>query len=80
MLYQTIVLELLEARPGLHTYLRRSRKLLAEMERYAADLRAAHLDRMNQGFDSSSALELALAELEARLDQEATRHASPDEP
>ncbi len=80
MLYKTIALELLEARPGLHTYLRRSRTLLTETERYAADLRAAHLNRTNQGFDSNAALELALAELEPRLDREATRHGSPDEP
>ncbi|VTS00590.1 unnamed protein product [Gemmata massiliana] len=80
MLYQTIVLELLQARSGLHTYLRRSRKLLAETERYATDLRTAHLSGKDRGLDSSAALEVALAELEARLDREATRHESPDEP
>lgn len=42
-MYKTIVLELLEAHTALHRCLRLSRKLLPELDRYANDLRTAHL-------------------------------------
>ncbi len=74
MQYKTITLELLEAHPNLHNRLRLSRKLLTEIDRYASDLRAAHLRWTGEGMDPSAARELALAELEARIAEEAQHH------
>jgi hypothetical protein len=76
MNYKTIALELLESYPKLHKQLRLSRKLLEEMERYATDLRAAHLRWTAQGLESNEAMELAVEELERRVAQEAERYES----
>ena len=43
-------------------------------DRYSNDLRTAHLRCMDEGLDSSAALELAVQELETRLAQEAARY------
>ena len=74
MQYKTITLELLESHPKLHKHLCLSRKLMSELDRYATDLRAAHLRWKDGGLDSSSALELAVEELETRIVQEAARY------
>lgn len=78
MHYKTIVLELLQAQPGLHHYLRLSRKLLAEMDRYANDLRSAHQDWQDRGIEPSAALELAVEEIAVRIVEEARRHDPAD--
>jgi hypothetical protein len=77
MHYKTIVLELLQQRPEIHHQLRKERKLLLTMERYAKQLKSSHqawtqlLTQMRPGSDtsqvSSEALEIALKELEDRL-------------
>ena len=74
MLYKTIVLELLQTHPRLHNHLRLSRKLLSQMERYANDLRTAHLQQVDAGMDSSGAMEQAVHEIETRIAQEAGRY------
>lgn len=74
MLYMTIALELLqEQHPHLHRRLCRGRILLRELDRYASDLRAAHLRWIGLGMDTSSARELAVEELHFRLAQEVAR-------
>jgi hypothetical protein len=73
MLYKTIALELLESQPALHRYLRLSRKLLSETERYASDLRSLHQRQQDAGMDSSAAMEHAVHEIETRIAQEAAR-------
>jgi hypothetical protein len=77
MQYKTIVLELLQQRPEIHSQLRKERKLLLTMERYAKELKTSHQAWMELLFDlrpdsdrsqlSSEALEIALKELEDRL-------------
>ncbi len=77
MPYKTIVLELLRDRQELHQQLRRERLLLAAMEHYAQELKLSHqawkdrlaLVSLGSGPSqiASAALEMALAELEARL-------------
>ena len=76
MQYKTIVLHLLENRPEIHERLRRDRTLMATLDRYSCELRDRHevwkeeLRRSEPGDPSriaSEALELALAEVEARL-------------
>lgn len=77
MRYKTIVLELLEQRTELHEQLRRQRKLLTTMERYATELKASHeairdqLQKARPDSDpmqtASEAFEIALQELEDRL-------------
>jgi hypothetical protein len=77
MQYKTIVLELLQQRPEIHDRLRRQRKLLLTMERYAKELKTTHqawielLSQMRPGSDrsqlSSEAMEIALKELKDRL-------------
>jgi hypothetical protein len=42
MLYNRIVLHLLEDRPQLHEQLRKERKLLATLNRLAGELRSSH--------------------------------------
>ena len=42
MLYKTIILELLQERPGLYEQLRCSKRLLPAMDAYAIDLKACH--------------------------------------
>lgn len=73
MLYKTIVLELLEARPALYRRLRLSRSVLRELDRYAADLCSAHRQWIERGMDPVSAREWAVQELRERLAQEADR-------
>jgi len=77
MKYKTIVLELLQQRPKMHEQLRKERKLLPAMERYAKELRTSHqawqelLSGLRPASDpsqiASEALELALKKLEERL-------------
>lgn len=76
MLYKTIVLELIqEQHPRLHRRLCLSRSLLAELDRYARELREVHRKWVSLGLDSSSAREMAVEELDSRLVQEADRFA-----
>ena len=80
MQYKTIILELLQQRPQMHHQLRKDRKLLPTMERYARELKASHeawkenLSGLRPGSDqsqiASEALEMALKELEDRLPSE----------
>jgi hypothetical protein len=77
MQFKTIVLELLKERTELHEQLRKERKLLTTMERYAKELKTSHeawkelLSQIRPGSDpsqiASEALEIALKELEDRL-------------
>ncbi len=77
MQYKTIIYELLQQRPKMHAQLRKDRKLLPTMERYAKELRTSHeawkdlLSGLRPGSDqsqvASEALEIALKELEDRL-------------
>jgi hypothetical protein len=77
MQYKTIILELLQQRPDLHDQLRKDRKLLPTMERYASELKTSHeawkerLLQLRPGSDpsqiASEAMEMALQELEERL-------------
>jgi hypothetical protein len=80
MLYQTIALDLLEQDPPLHNRLRRERKLLAAMTACAEELKRRHLAWTGRLKDSrpeshpsqlsTEALELALDELRASIQQE----------
>jgi hypothetical protein len=77
MQYKNIVLQLLEQQPEIYNPLRRQRQVLPATEHYANELRSLHLawqETLNQarpGRDqsqiSSEALELALKDLEDRL-------------
>ncbi|HZU38008.1 MAG TPA: hypothetical protein VFA18_18955 [Gemmataceae bacterium] len=77
MQYKTIVLELLKERTQLHEQLRKERKLLTTLERYARELKTNHeawmdmLAQMRPGSSqtqlASEAMEMALKELEDRL-------------
>ena len=77
MPYKTIVLELLQQRPQLHEQLRVQRMLLANLERYATQLKTSHkawkelLSGLRPGSDqsqiASEALEMAVKELEDSL-------------
>ena len=77
MQYKTIVLELLQERKELHEQLRLTRGLLPAMESLARELKARHEHWMEElamaspdsypSQISSEAMEMALAELEARL-------------
>jgi len=83
MQYKTIVHELLQQRPQMLDRLRKDRKLLPTMERYAKELRTSHLAwqklllELRPGSDksqiASEALELALKEMEDRLPAESSR-------
>lgn len=80
MQYKTIVLEMLKERTELHEQLKKERKLLTEMERYARELKAGHeawkaqllQDRPGSEASqiSSEAFEMALKDLEDRLPPE----------
>lgn len=80
MHYKTIILKLLQQRPGMYNQLRKSRKLLPTVEHYARELKTSHeawkdlLSQAKPGSDqsqvASEALELALKELEDRLPSE----------
>lgn len=80
MQYKTIIYELLNQRPQMYEQLRKERKLLTALEKYARELRTSHqawmelLMPLRPGSDrsqvSSEALELAVKELEDRLPSE----------
>ena len=80
MQYKTLIHEILQQRPKMHEQLRKDRKLLTTMERYAKELRTSHLawqellSELRPGSDKSQiateALEIALKELEDRLPSE----------
>jgi hypothetical protein len=63
MLYKTIVLHLLEDRPQMYQQLRKSRTLLATLNRLAEELKASHEALMNLGNQPNEAAELAIKEL-----------------
>jgi len=77
MRYKTMILGLLQQRPKMHERLRKERKLLPTMERYAKELRTSHQawkellsglrPESEESQLASEALELALKELEERL-------------
>ena len=80
MQYKTMVLELLQQRPQIHDSLRKERTLLATVESQARELKARHeelieiFSQMRPEDESSQisgmALEMALQELEERLDND----------
>ena len=72
MHYKTIVLELLQAHPALYRWLCLSRTALRELDRYSADLRANHLE-LSRSLPPDAAMELAVAEIQERIAQEAAR-------
>lgn len=90
MQYKSITLELIRSHPALYRRLRTTRRLLPVVEAHAADLRDGHLrwitlltqDRPGADPQTLKAvgLELALADLEARLDTEASPSGSGDAP
>lgn len=85
MLYKTMVLELLEQRPEMHSQLQKTRRLLPTLELYAKELKTSHevwkeiLNLAQPGGNpsriASAALEIALKKLEDRLSAESP----PDE-
>ena len=88
--YKTIVLELIQEQyPSLHERLRRERTLLEELNRYAVELRTAHLawtDELRRASPeadpariSSEALELAIEHLLGSLPSESPPTGDPDE-
>ena len=86
MQYKTIILELLQQRPRMHDQLRKDRKLLTTMERYAKELKDSHqawrqlLSQLRPESDqsqlSSEALEMALKEMVARLHSDSPQDGS----
>lgn len=76
MPYKTAIHELIQANPSLHERLRTERRLLATIERLAAEMRETHRrltsEMETHGLDSCSASsrawELATAEMQATLD------------
>jgi hypothetical protein len=84
MTYKSIVLEMLQQRPAMHDQLRKERKLLPTMEKYARELKTRHeaWQQMLLGIRpgstrsqiESEALEVALKEMEECLPSES----SPD--
>ena len=83
MQYKTITLEMLQERPGLYERLRSSKRLLATMDTYAAELKADHDIRtqaialQRPGSDprqvQAEALELAIRDLQDRLPSDSPR-------
>lgn len=77
MQYKTIILELLRQRPKLHDQLRRKRKLLTVLNRFARELKTRHkawtekLSEAKPDIDpsqiASTAMEMALQEMASRL-------------
>ncbi len=70
MPYKTIILELLQSNPKLHEVLRRGRMLLPAMESLAAALKEQVLATqtgIDPGQVSSAAMEIAVTEMERRL-------------
>ena len=90
MHYKTIVLELIEQHPILHNRLRASRTLLEAVNRHATALKACHESWKNRlaearpGSEASQianeALELALQELQADLQQASSPSETETEP
>jgi hypothetical protein len=86
MQYKTIILELLKQRPQMYEQLRKERKLLATMERFAKELKASHLawkellSPLRPGSDesqiASEALEMALKEIQDHLPSESPQDGS----
>jgi hypothetical protein len=82
MVYKTMVLERLRSAPALYRQLRTTRTLMAALEQYAAELKAAHeywkvqlretAPSMDPISRTNAALELALAEWEERLASKAS--------
>lgn len=81
MQYKTIVMELLEQHPQVHETLKQERKLLQTIESLARELKATHeqilrdlseqqppLSSDRSSGTSSQAMEMAVAELQARLE------------
>ena len=87
MQYKTIVFELLQQQPELHERLRITRTMLPTLERCATELKASHeawketLSQAKPGSDpiqiASEALEMAIQELESRL-QYASQTGEPE--
>jgi hypothetical protein len=88
--YKTIILTLLQEQyPSLHERLRRERTLLATLNRYAVELRTAHLawtDELRRASpaadpasNSSEALELAIEHLQGSLPCESPPTGEADE-
>jgi chromosome segregation ATPase len=86
MQYMMIIHELLQQQPRTHERLRKSRKLLSTVERYAKELKTSHeawkkmLAQLRPGshptqIDSES-LEIALKELEDRLPSDSSTEES----
>ena len=77
MYYKTIIHEMLQQRPDFHEQLRKERKLLTTMEKYARELRLSHeawqkmlleiSPQRDRGQIAHEAMELALKEMEERL-------------
>jgi len=77
MQYKTIVLELLQQRPQMHSQLRKERKLLPTVETYARELKTSHeawtqiLSEAKPGSDQtqivSETLEMALGDIKEHL-------------
>ncbi len=87
MQYMTIIHELLQQQPRTHEQLRKSRKLLATVERYAKELKASHeawkkmLEPLRPGSHpvqiASEALEIALKETEHHLPSDSQEETEP---
>jgi hypothetical protein len=83
MMYKTIVLQLLENRPALHQHLRKNRLLLEALNYLSTTLKAHHQELTailtqkspgrNQSQIAREALEIAVAELQARLPPESNQ-------
>jgi hypothetical protein len=77
MLYKSIIHDLIQQRPAMHDQLRKERKLLPTLKKYARELKTSHeawqkmLLQMrpgsNRGQIASEAMEMALKEMVDRL-------------
>jgi chromosome condensin MukBEF ATPase and DNA-binding subunit MukB len=77
MQYKTIIYEMLQHRPRMQEQLRKSRKLLPTLDRFARELKTSHeawkemlgqvRPKSNQTQIASEALEMALKEMEDHL-------------
>jgi FtsZ-binding cell division protein ZapB len=86
MLYKSIIHDLIQQRPDYRDQLRKARKLLPTLEKYARELKTSHeawqklLLQMRPGSDrgqiASEAMELALKEMEDRLPYESSPNES----
>jgi hypothetical protein len=66
ILYKTVVNNILEEYPELYHRLRLGRKLLAEVDRYAAELREDYLE-LRKRLSEEAATEVALSTIEERI-------------